>query len=184
MTTTNKQRSDKNNLPISSDDRSQKAIELLHSLCIRPNSTIKDYQMAYQNMNLGPAQEEEKRLYGVLLEWQLQDERHLLTAFASYQASYTDDGGKVFVWSRPEENILDALVEDVLDSGRDLLAGNMSPLDDDLLTAITEGQIRILLLSSHGIFAAEAPHQELSSAPMGAELVQTARQLSNWLVKA
>ncbi|MGH1334819.1 MAG: hypothetical protein ACRBFS_01730 [Aureispira sp.] len=182
MNTTNKQQksTDQSMMPSSMDERFQEAITLLQPLAELNNVFAYDYFKAYQQLALEPKEGQSKKLYGVVIELGKPEGGYdLLTVYANLTANFINTKGVKKIWLQPDGNF-DALIMDVLELGR-LLLPNMPKWDRDFEKHVAKGWMRIHLLSSQGIYSAEAPLQEMAHSPLGEEMVEASTMLMNWL---
>ena len=162
------------------DERFQEAIAKLQPLAEQDNLSAYAYFKAYEQLSLAPKEGQPKQLYGVVIELgKPQGGYDLLTTYSNHCANFTDSKGMKKIWLRPDENF-DALITDVLEVGH-LLLPNMPSWDKDFEQHVAKGWMRIHLLSSQGIYSAEAPLEEMEHSPLGEEMVKASVMLMRWL---
>lgn len=182
MNTTNKQQNntDVSQSPSSIDERFQEAIAVLQPLAALANLSANDYFKAYQQLALAPKEGQEKSLYGVVIELgKPQGGYDIMTAYTNCMANYTNREGKQKIWLRTDQQF-DALITDVLEVGY-LLLPNMPGWTNDFAQPVAKGWMRIHLLSSQGMYSAEAPLEEMAHSPLGEEMVKVSGLLMRWL---
>lgn len=183
MSTTNnfQQESDSNSMPLASNNRSERIIKAFQAITTQKDLAAKDYFYTYQKLDLELKEGQEIYLYGMVIEiGKPQGGYDLLTVYTNYCTDYIDYTGKAILWDRPDGNF-DALIDDVLEAGKILLP-NMPLWDDDYFQPVAKDYMRIHLLSSQGMYSAEATLSEMATSPLGEEIVQASDMLIRWLL--
>ncbi len=158
----------------------QQVFTALQPLANKNHVAAKDYNNRYEQLAQTLPQEENKRLYGVIIEWgQPQGGHDLLTVFANSWANYNPCQGQATILEGPDRNF-DALIADVLEVGY-LLLPNMPAWDASFQQPVASDWMRIHLLTAQGMFSAEAPLEEIAHSPLGEEMTHAARMLMQWL---
>lgn len=182
MTTTNQQQPNNSitgNTPM--NEHFQEAMHLWQSLAEQEGVTAHHYFQTYQQLQQYPNEEQEKQLYGVVIEiGKPQGIYDLLAVYNNHWATLHPHQGIKKVWLRPDENF-DALITEVLESGKILLP-NMPSWDADFEQQVAKGWMRVHLLTSQGMYSAEAPLTEMAHSPLGQEMAEASKRLMNWLM--
>lgn len=182
MTTNNNYQQANNSHSDSSFSKEQQFLflEAFKAVVQQEGAAAKDYQAAYQSLDLEVEKGQENYLYGIVIELgQPKGGYDLLTVYQNYSASYKDATGKIFLWERPDGEF-DALMDEVLEAGKGLLP-NMPIWDNDFLKPVQSQNVRIHLLTSKGMYSAEAATEEMSTSPLGEEMMQVSKKLMSWL---
>ena len=124
--------------------------------------------------------DDDKQLFGVIVEVGLDEGLDTLAAYEDGTARYINYTGKMIVWeTRTVES--DGLIVDLFAAARNVVS-QIGPWDGARLNRPKTGNIRLTFLVSDGLYFGEGPFELLSQDPIGGPVISAATKLMTFLV--
>lgn len=165
----------------SGDEESSK--QTLRRILGMPDLESRHYLQAWhflRELGESPSDDEAKRLYGVVVEVNLDEGLDIVAAYADHTARYFNYSGAAVVWERADES-LDLAIDSLLDAGR-VVADKIGPWEGARPAAPPTGQVRISMLVPSGLHFGQGPLDALSGDPLGGPVIAAAMQLMQGLI--
>lgn len=124
--------------------------------------------------------DEDKQLFGVIVEVGVEEGLDTLAAYEDGTARYINYTGSMIVWDT-RTNESDELVVDLFAAARDVVA-QIGPWDAARLNRPKEENVRLSFLVSDGLYFGEGPFEALVRDPIGGPVIAAATKLMQFLV--
>jgi hypothetical protein len=143
-----------------------------------PNLEARHYVQAWnflRGQGAQPSPEQAKHVYGVVVEYMMEQGLDLLAAYEDRSARYYNYSGAGVVWEHPDDR-LDAPIKQLLDiAGR--VAAAIGPWEGARPGVPPKGHIRLSMLTPSGLHFGQGEFNALNADPMGKALIGAATQL-------
>lgn len=124
--------------------------------------------------------DDNKQLFGVIVEVGLDEGLDTLAAYEDGSARYINYTGSMIVWdNRTAES--DELIIDLFAAARNVVE-QIGPWDGARLNRPKTGNVRLSFLVSDGLYFGEGPFEILAKDPIGGPVIDAATKLMQFLV--
>ena len=142
------------------------------------------YLQAYhflRELGVSPPREEEKRVFGVVVEVGMNGGADLVAGYTDHHARYYNYSGAAVIWERPNDT-LDAAIDELLRVGGNV-AKAIGPWKKARPPVPANGRARINFLTPSGLHFGEGPLDTLAKDKLGGPVIAAAFRLMQNLAK-
>ena len=152
------------------DGEDADAIATLHEITRLPGLESRQYLQAFHFLrSLYAVKENDKKLYGVVVEVTMEEGTDLLAVYADHSARYYNYSGSAIVWETRNAAI-DQKIDNILFLGKDIVK-QIGPWTGERPGVPGEGFARLNFLTSTGLHFGEAEQSALFQDPMAGKIM-------------
>jgi hypothetical protein len=159
------------------------AIEQLKKVIEAPGLESRHYLQAWyflRQLGAPPPVAQAKEVYGVVVEYALEQGLDIVAAYADHTARYFNYSGAAVIWENADDS-LNRVIDDLLDAGRNIVQ-KIGPWEGDRPPAPPRGQARVSMLTPSGLHFGQAPSDALANDGMGGPILAAAIGLMKALI--
>jgi len=146
------------------------AIETLREIIALPGLESRQYLQAFHFLrNLYSVTENDKKLYGVVVEVTMEEGTDLLAVYADHSARYLNYTGSSIVWET-RNSAIDQKIDTILSLGKDIVK-QIGPWTGERPGVPRTGFARLNFLTPAGLHFGEAQQSALFQDPMAGKIM-------------